>query len=108
MTIEVKLVEKLTCIRRKKFSMLRNRTVLFKVKELHDTESRTKAHFMCTRLLAINRHPSQSISKEKSESQALNIDSSIRQACSILLIIIDRLFPLVVVEHSVEPGLCNL
>ena len=59
-------------------------------------------------LLAINRHPSQLISREKSESQALNIDSSICQASSILLIITDLLSPLVVAEHSVEPGLCNL
>ena len=44
MTIEANLVEKLTCIRRKKFSVVRNCTVLFKVKERHDTESRTKAH----------------------------------------------------------------
>ena len=39
MTTEAKLVEKLTCILRKKFAVLRNRTVLFKVKELHGTES---------------------------------------------------------------------
>ena len=109
MTTEAKLVEKPTCIHRKKLSVLRNCTVLFKVKELHEIESRTKAHFSFTRLLAINRHLSQLISKEKSESQALNIDSSIRQASSILLIIIDLLSPLLLqnIQLDLDCAICK-